>query len=155
ITGVTGFLGGHLAGHLADRGDTIVGLSRSGGWPAGSAERTGRIVRLEACDLVDADDGRLVELLRKKAPEAVYHLAAQANPRASLAAPRGPWLLNLVGTLNLLEAIRAAEIRPRVVLVGSGVSYGNPPPEHQPVREDCPLRPNNPYAASKAAADLL
>jgi GDP-4-dehydro-6-deoxy-D-mannose reductase len=45
--------------------------------------------------------------------------------------------------------------KPRVIVVSSGVCYGNPDPSHIPVREDCPLRPNNPYAASKAAADLL
>ncbi len=39
--------------------------------------------------------------------------------------------------------------------MGTGVSYGNPAPEHLPVNESCPLRPNNPYSASKAAADLL
>ena len=57
----------------------------------------------------------------------------------------------------MLEAVRASGLRPgpRVVLVGSGVCYGNPPPEHMPVGEGCPLRPNNPYSASKAAADLL
>lgn len=154
ITGVTGFVGRHLAGHLAERGDTIVGLSRTGRW-TGDPGPLGRLVRLEACDLADAGTEPLVALLRRKAPEAVYHLAAQANPRASLADPRGTWLQNLVGTLNLLEALRAADLHPRVVLVGSGVSYGNPPPEHQPVTESCPLRPNNPYAASKAAADLL
>jgi GDP-4-dehydro-6-deoxy-D-mannose reductase len=69
--------------------------------------------------------------------------------------PRGTWALNLGGTLNLLEAVKASGLRPRVVLVGSGVCYGNPAPEHLPVNEGCPLRPNNPYSASKAAADLL
>ena len=57
--------------------------------------------------------------------------------------------------MNLLEAVKASGLKPRVVLVGTGVSYGNPAPEHLPVHESCPLRPNNPYAASKAAADLL
>ena len=57
--------------------------------------------------------------------------------------------------MNLLEAVKASGQKPRVILVGSGVCYGNPAPEWIPVREDCPLRPNNPYAASKAAADLL
>jgi GDP-4-dehydro-6-deoxy-D-mannose reductase len=51
--------------------------------------------------------------------------------------------------------VKASGQKPRVILVGSGVCYGNPPPELIPVREDCPLRPNNPYAASKAAVDLL
>lgn len=154
ITGVTGFVGRHLAEHLAERGDAIIGLSRHGQWPR-EAGAIARLVRLEACDLAAVDPADLAARLRPKAPEAVYHLAAQANPRASLDDPRGTWLQNLVGTLNLLEALRAAELHPRIVLVGSGVSYGNPPPEHQPVTESCPLRPNNPYAASKAAADLL
>jgi GDP-4-dehydro-6-deoxy-D-mannose reductase len=95
--------------------------------------------------------------LRRKQPEVIYHLAAQSNPHGSLADPRGTWALNLGGTLNLLEAVKAAGLTPgpRVILVSSGVCYGNPDPSHLPVTEDCPLRPNNPYAASKAAADLL
>jgi len=94
-------------------------------------------------------------LIARKQPEAIYHLAAQANPQASVADPRGTWALNLGGTLNLLEAVRATGLRPRLVLVSSGICYGNPAPEHLPVSESCPLRPNNPYAASKGAADLL
>ena len=72
-----------------------------------------------------------------------------------MADPRGTWALNLGGTLTLLEAVKASGLRPRVVLVGSGVCYGNPGPEQMPVAESCPLRPNNPYSASKGAADLL
>jgi GDP-4-dehydro-6-deoxy-D-mannose reductase len=69
--------------------------------------------------------------------------------------PRGTWTLNLGGSLNLLEAVKSSGQKPRVILVGSGVCYGNPPSQFIPVNEDCPLRPNNPYAASKAAVDLL
>src|SRR5262249_26222598 len=105
--------------------------------------------------LADVAEEELAGLIGRKQPEAIYHLAAQANPQASMADPRGTWALNLGGTLNLLEAVRRAGIKPRIVLVGSGVCYGNPAPEYLPVNESCPLRPNNPYAASKAAADLL
>ncbi|MDR3639485.1 MAG: GDP-mannose 4,6-dehydratase [Isosphaeraceae bacterium] len=154
VTGVTGFVGAHLAEHLAAEGDLVVGLSASGRWREGAGQAA-RQVRLERCDLADAEEEELVALIGRKQPEVVYHLAAQANPQASVADPRGTWALNLGGTLNLLEALKATGLKPRVVLVGSGVSYGNPNPEHLPVREDCPLRPNNPYAASKAAADLL
>jgi len=114
-------------------------------------------VRIESCDLADVDESHLSELLKRKQPDVIYHLAAQSNPHASLADPRGTWALNLGGTLNLLEGVKAAALvmRPRVILVSSGVCYGNPDAEHLPVKEDCPLRPNNPYAASKAAADLL
>ena len=154
VTGVTGFVGGYLVEHLIGSGDVVVGLSSSGRWPA-ELEHLARVVRLERYDLTDGEGTQLADLLGRKQPDVVYHLAAQANPQVSLADPRGTWALNLGGTLNLLEAIRASGTRPRVVLVGSGACYGNPGSEQIPVREDCPMRPNSPYAASKGAADLL
>jgi GDP-4-dehydro-6-deoxy-D-mannose reductase len=154
VTGITGFVGGHLTEHLLDSGDVVVGLSTSGRWPE-SLEPLARSARVEPCDLAAIPQADLTDLLVRKQPEAIYHLAAQANPQASVADPRGTWNLNLGGALTLLEAVRASGLKPRVVLVGSGVSYGNPAPEFLPVSESCPLRPNNPYSASKAAADLL
>jgi GDP-4-dehydro-6-deoxy-D-mannose reductase len=156
VTGISGFVGGHLCEHLAALEDLVVGISASGRWPSGLGH-LGRSARIERCDLLEIDEADLAELLRRKQPEVIYHLAAQSNPQGSIADPRGTWALNLGGALNLLEAVKAAalEPKPRVILVSSGVCYGNPAPEHLPVREDCPLQPNNPYAASKAAADLL
>ena len=154
VTGISGFVGGHLAEHLVAEGDLVVGVSASGKWPADLAH-VGRGARIERLDLIDADEETLVELLRRKQPEVIYHLAAQSNPQQSVSDPRGTWVLNLVGTLNLLEAVKASGLKPRVILVGTGTCYGDPSPEFIPVREDCPVRPNNPYAASKGAADLL
>jgi GDP-4-dehydro-6-deoxy-D-mannose reductase len=154
VTGISGFVGGHLAEHLIEQGDLVVGISASGRWPAELAH-LGNSVRIERFDLIDSGEAELAELLRRKQPEVIYHLAAQSNPQQSVSDPRGTWALNLGGTLNLLEAVKTSGLKPRVVLVSSGVCYGNPPPEFIPVREDCPLRPNNPYAASKAAVDLL
>lgn len=154
VTGVSGFVGGHLVEHLAAEGDLTVGLSLSGKWPKG-LEHLQRLARIEPFDLADGDESGLTDLLQRKQPEAIYHLAAQANPQASVSDPRGTWALNLGGTLNLLEAVKASGLKPRVLIVSSGVAYGNPAPEHMPVTESCPLRPNNPYSASKGAADLL
>jgi GDP-4-dehydro-6-deoxy-D-mannose reductase len=154
VTGISGFVGGHLAEHLINSGDLVVGLSTAGQWPP-ALEPLGRSVRIERCDLTEIPESDLADLLARKQPEVIYHLAAQANPQASVSDPRGTWASNLGGTLNLLEALKASTVPARVVLVGSGVCYGNPAPEHLPVTESCPLRPNNPYAASKAAADLL
>jgi len=156
ITGVSGFVGGHLAEHLLASNDQVAGISSSGRWPEDLAF-LGRSVRLERCDLTTVDQSELAENLKRKRPEAIYHLAAWSNPRTSLDDPRGTWALNLGGTLNLLEAVKEAGLSPspRIVLVGSGVCYGNPAPEDIPISERCPLRPNNPYSASKAAADLL
>jgi GDP-4-dehydro-6-deoxy-D-mannose reductase len=154
VTGISGFVGGHLAEHLVAEGDLVVGLSASGRWPAELAH-LGKLMRIERFNLVEQSEAELADLLRRKQPEAIYHLAAQSNPQGSLDNPRGTWSLNLGGSLNLLEAVKASGQKPRVVLVSSGVCYGNPPPGFIPVKEDCPLRPNNPYAASKAAVDLL
>lgn len=154
VTGISGFVGGHLVEHLAASGDQVAGISASGRWPKG-LECLSTLARIEACDLATTEVPALAEQIARNAPEVVYHLAAQANPQASVSDPRGTWTLNVLGTLSLLEAIKAAGIKPRVVLVGTGICYGNPPDGQNPVREDCPLRPNNPYAASKAAADLL
>jgi GDP-4-dehydro-6-deoxy-D-mannose reductase len=156
VTGVNGFVGGHLVDQLHEHGDVVVGLSLHTTWPPGR-ETLAQSVRLEPCDLATVGLEALTDLVGRKKPEAIYHLAAQSNPQASLADPQGTWSANLLGTLNLLEAVKAAKLTPlpRIVLVGTGVSYGNPAPEFLPVTEACPVRPNNPYAASKAAVDLL
>ncbi len=154
VTGISGFVGGHLAELLLANGDAVVGLSNSGRWPANLAHLADR-ARIEACDLAGASTGAMTERVARERPEVIYHLAAQANPQASVTDPRGTWALNLGGTLTLLEAVKASGLKSRVVIVGSGVCYGNPAPEQMPVSESCPLRPNNPYSASKGAADLL
>jgi GDP-4-dehydro-6-deoxy-D-mannose reductase len=154
VTGVSGFVGGHLAEHLVAEGDSVVGLSASGCWPPALVHLE-HSVRIERFDLVEESESNLTALLQRKQAEVIYHLAAQANPQGSLADPRGTWVLNLGGSLNLLEAVKSSGQQARVVLIGSGVCYGNPASEFIPVREDCPLRPSTPYAASKAAVDLL
>ena len=154
VTGVSGFVGGHLVEHLIAEGDSVVGLSASGRWPR-NLMYLENLVRIEAFDLIEQPEVALVELVRRKQPEVIYHLAAQSNPQGSMSDPRGTWSLNLGGSLNLLEAVKSSAQKPRVILVGSGVCYGNPDARFIPVTEDCPLRPNSPYAASKAAVDLL
>ncbi len=154
MTGVTGFVGGHLAEHLLASDDIVIGLSSSGRWPEG-LQFLARDVRLERCDLADGSSEELGELIARKQPEVIYHLAAQSNPQQSVSDPRGTWALNLGGTFNLLEAVRGAKSTAKVIIVSSGVCYGSPAPEFLPVTETCPLRPNNPYSASKGAADLL
>lgn len=155
ITGITGFVGCHLTRHLASCGDVVWGLSNSGVWPEEYRAELSRLARIDSMDLADSDCMEtLVEMLDRRQPEAIYHLAAQSNPQASMDDPRGSWAVNLGGTLNLLESVRASSINPRVVVVSSGVVYGNPAADRIPVREDCPEMPINPYSASKVAADM-
>jgi GDP-4-dehydro-6-deoxy-D-mannose reductase len=154
VTGASGFVGGHLVEHLAAEGDLIVGLSASGRWPKELAHLE-KLARIEPFNLLEQSEAALENLIARKQPEVIYHLAAQSNPQGSISDPRGTWNLNLIGSLNLLEAVRCSGQKPRVILVGSGVCYGSPEAKFIPVSENCPLRPNNPYAASKAAGDLL
>jgi GDP-4-dehydro-6-deoxy-D-mannose reductase len=129
VTGSAGFAGRHLLELLPD----AVAPSR------------------EELELLDAD--AVLAAVREAAPAAVFHLAALASVGRSWEAPVETLTENVAMTANLLEAVRREAPEAAFVLVGSGEVYG--PPERLPVDEDAPLRPQNPYAVSKAACDLL
>jgi GDP-4-dehydro-6-deoxy-D-mannose reductase len=152
ITGVTGFAGGHLAEALLARGETVIGVSRHAAWPRGWEHLAGR-VELCACDV--ADRATVEAALRAARPERVYHLAGYAQTARSFQEPDAAWAGNLGATRALYEAVERWGGRPRILFVGSGLVYGD---AREPCRlfdEECPLRPMSPYAASKAAADLV
>jgi GDP-4-dehydro-6-deoxy-D-mannose reductase len=134
ITGASGFVGRHLAAACAHAGDDVHGASRSGG-----------------VDLRDARAARAAVAAAR--PKVVYHLAAHAHVGASWEDPAGTLGENLAMAVNVLDAVRAEAPEAVVVAVGSGEAYGRP--EALPLSEEAPLRPRSPYAASKAAADLL
>ena len=102
-------------------------------------------------ELLDA--GAVRGALREAAPSVVFHLAALASVDRSWEAPAQTLTENVAMAANLLEAVRREAPGAAVVLVGSGEVYG--PPERLPIEEGAPLRPQNPYAVSKAACDLL
>jgi GDP-4-dehydro-6-deoxy-D-mannose reductase len=134
ITGASGFVGRHLAAACAAAGDSVHAAARATG-----------------TDLRDANAARAA--VAAAAPEVVYHLAAHAHVGASWKQPVATLQDNLAMTVNLLEAVRAEAPRAIVLAVGSGEAYGEP--SALPITEEAPLRPQNPYAASKAAADVL
>lgn len=145
ITGINGFAGTHLATHLQTRGEEVVGLVRERG--RGPAD----VVLVEA----DLRDGAAVErAVRQAAPSRIYHLAALTEVRASFEAAVETFAVNAAGTLNLLEAARHHAPSARVLVVSSSEVYGRGP-HPGPIHESRPLEPESPYAASKAAADLL
>jgi GDP-4-dehydro-6-deoxy-D-mannose reductase len=135
ITGAAGFVGGHLSSLAAARGAEVIGPPR------------------EELDLLDADAVRA--LVADARPDAVFHLAALASVGDSWRSPAETLDNNMHATLNLLEGMRASAPDAVVVVAGSGEEYGPVPAERLPVVESEPLRPQNPYAVSKAAADLL
>lgn len=152
VTGITGFVGGHLAeGLLARDGVELFGVSRRGDWPAEWRHLSGR-VGLSACDLCDLAE--VASVLTETRPEQVYHLAGYAHVGQSFREADAAWAGNLTATRSLYEAVVRWGGRPRILYVGSGMIYGDAEAAEQAHHEDAPLRPTSPYAASKAAADL-
>lgn len=103
---------------------------------------------------VDALDARAVRnVVARVQPDIVYHLAARAQVGRSWQEPAATLHENVAMTLNVLEAVRGEAPGATVVAASSGEVYGVP--ARLPADESAPLRPQNPYAVSKAAADLL
>jgi GDP-4-dehydro-6-deoxy-D-mannose reductase len=145
VTGAAGFVGAYLVETLLADGHQVFG-----GTPASHPPRNpGPEVRWLTLD-VTVDDS-IAEALRAARPDVVFHLAAQASVGDSFRDVLGTWEVNATGTLRLLHAVGTAA---RVVVVSSAEVYGGVPEAEQPLREDRPLRPVNPYAASKAAAEM-
>jgi GDP-4-dehydro-6-deoxy-D-mannose reductase len=153
LTGATGFAGGHLAEALAVQpGVELLGVSRGSDRPA-EWKQLNIKMRLRPCDFCNRT--AVAALLKDWRPDAIYHLAGYAQVGRSFREPDLAWEGNLSATRNLLEAVQEWGGSPRVVLVSSGLVYGQPLEMEQSCDEQALLRPDSPYAASKAAADLL
>jgi Nucleoside-diphosphate-sugar epimerases len=104
-------------------------------------------------DLVDLEGvKKKVEEVR---PDAVVHLAAQSDVPESFRSPRRTFEVNFYGTFNLLSALLDIQFKGRLLFVGSADAYGQVDETDLPIPEDLPLRPRNPYAVSKVAAEAL
>jgi GDP-4-dehydro-6-deoxy-D-mannose reductase len=149
VTGVTGFAGGYLAEALLDRGDAVVGIGRTATWPPALQHLAGK-VELLAADLCDA--AKIEAILRETRPECICHLAGYARTGRSFNEADAAWDGNLTTTRRLYEAAARWGSHARILFIGSGLIYGG---GDRPPDESASLRPASPYAASKAAADLL
>ena len=89
--------------------------------------------------------------MARRRPELVFHLAAQADVRVSVARPAFDATVNVVGSLNVLEGARQAEAERVVFAASGGTLYGEPAAEDLPVRESHPQQPLSPYGVSKKA----
>ncbi len=152
ITGITGFVGGHLAELLVPQGHTLVGLCRRGAWPVGLSHLSNQI-ELHAVDLIDSN--RIESILSQTRPDWVMHLAGYANPGKSYLEPDRCWHDNLFATRSLYDAIVRVGVRPRILFVSTGLIYGDPDDPDGMCDERTTLKPATIYAASKAAADIL
>jgi GDP-4-dehydro-6-deoxy-D-mannose reductase len=155
ITGLAGFAGRHLARLLLERGDELHGtIYRPEGRAALLASVPG--LREERLHPVDVNESQVVsDVIRRVEPDGVVHLAGLTFVPDSHADPGAFFRANVLGLIHLLAAVRRHRPSCRVVAVGSAAAYGLLERDDLPVTEGCPLRPVNPYGASKAAADLV
>ncbi len=148
ITGVTGFVGRHLAQVLStQKGVEIYGLRRPG-----SKKSAAKPVSLAACDVRDAK--KLTFVLKKIKPSRIFHLAAAASVSQSWQHPELTFQSNVDGTRCLLEAVKQVCPRARVLVASSAEVYGSCQNPRQKLTEASPLRPINPYAVSKIAQEF-
>ncbi len=183
ITGVTGMTGSHLAEYLLEMGgievfgtyrwrsrmDNLEGLRRAGrlrvigdNSPVASKGALESLLNqgtepaslhLVEGDITDAFSMKRVIAAVK--PDRIFHLAAQSYVPGSWSAPAETLHRNIIGQVNLLEAVREAELDPLIHIAGSSEEYGYVLPEELPVKESNPLRPMSPYGVSKVAQEML
>ena len=152
ITGITGFVGSHLAEFALAQGAQVFGSSRWRSKTENIDHLRDRIDLIE-CDLRDLSS--VQHLLGTSDPDLVFHLAAQSYVHASWHAPAETMNTNIISQVNLLEALRARRSTARFLVVGSSEEYGLVLEHELPINEANPLRPLSPYAVSKVAQDLM
>lgn len=152
ITGITGFVGSHLAEHLLANGDEVYGTTR---WRS-SLDNINNIKNSIKLVETDIRDSYSVEkAIRTVEPDVIFHLAAQSFVHTSFHAPQETLFTNIIGAVNLLEAVRTSKIDPVIQIAGSSEEYGLVKPEETPIKETNQLRPLSPYGVSKVAEDML
>ena len=158
ITGVTGFVGSHLADYILENFPEvkILGLAR---WrsPTDNIRHILNKISLQFGDLLDPFSLKTILLEHK--PDVIFHLAAQSYVTFSFLLPVATLNTNVIGTCNLLETVKELKIssnyNPIIHICSSSEVYGQVNKEDIPIKEDVPLRPASPYAVSKVAEDML
>ena len=157
ITGISGFVGSHLAELLLKETNwTIFGMVR---WRSPldniaaliPLANDGRRVRFVYADLDDSLSVR--DAVDEARPDYVFHLAGQSFPKTSFTAPVETLHTNVIGTVHLLDALRRHDAL--IHVCSSSEVYGRVPRHLLPINEDCPFHPASPYAISKVGADLV
>lgn len=148
ITGITGFAGSHLAERFVALGEEVHGFAFEEP-PYPNLAAIAQDVRIHRGDITSLDDLRAA--VGASDPDVVIHLAGQAVPALAARDPVGAVRVNVLGTAAVLSAVEGSGAA--LVVASSGDVYGAP--ERSPVNEDAPVHPENPYAATKVAAEAL
>ena len=156
ITGISGSGGSYLAEHIVNNHKEVEvhGIAR---WhsttSSNNLENISNNIKIHECDLNDFSS--ILHVLKLVKPDVIFHLASHANVRAGFITPLSVIQNNVMGTSNLYEAIRSADLDPTIQLCSTSEVYGQVDPLDIPIKESCPLRPTSPYAVSKTTQDHL
>jgi GDP-4-dehydro-6-deoxy-D-mannose reductase len=157
ITGITGFVGPHLANLLIENNHEVYGLVRASNGTETDIldvvpDKNYNQIKFLYGDFTDRES--INKVFKDNKFDGVYHLAAQSHPPTSFIDPRGTFETNAIGTVNIVEAI--AKYQPTCSLMNCSTSevYGAPAESTGSINEKFPVDPVNPYGVSKAAADL-
>ncbi len=153
IIGGAGFVGAYLVRHLKnDLGQDVVVTKM----PREQIKVDGVDMNsIQVCDLDILQKESIVALFREIRPDYIYHLAAQSSVSVSWKNPALTVDVNVKGGVNILEALRELEDKPRVLFIGSGEEYGHILPGETPIKEGNVPRPGNIYAATKVCQNML
>lgn len=148
VVGGGGFVGPYLVRHLKDELGYEVTVTKT---EKETLAMDGAVVK----NLDILDKNQISELLNEEKPDYLFHLAAQSSVAYSWKNPTLTVDVNIKGCVNLLEALKDADEKPRVLLIGSGEEYGHIKKDECPIIEDNVLRPGNIYAATKSCQNML
>ncbi|HEX6392454.1 MAG TPA: NAD-dependent epimerase/dehydratase family protein [Acidimicrobiales bacterium] len=157
VTGGAGFIGSNLVDRLLAEGNTVdvVDNLSTGSLANLSDARKAKLGRLSFHQL-DVRSPDLIELMNRCRPDVVFHLAAQADVRVSVADPAFDADVNIIGSLRMLEGARSSGAQKVVFASSGGTIYGDPDPSDLPVKESHAQTPISPYGvAKKAVSDYL
>lgn len=152
ITGIAGFAGSHLAEYLISKSVSTYGFIHPK-HPSNNLEKIEDKLNIIECNILDKNS--LLHSLKNNEFDYIFHLAAFSSPPKSFENPKETLENNIIGQLNLLEALAKIKSNAKILVVGSADEYGNIDPKNLPVNESAPLNPASPYAVSKVAQDLL
>ena len=149
ITGVSGFVGGYLCEQLLQNDYEVFGTKLEQEAVPASLPR----IPIMDVNLLNKEDVKLV--INEYKPDVIFHLAAQSSVGLSWKNPNLTFDVNVKGTIQLLDEIRESNKNCRLLLIGSSEEYGKVQPNETPINEQQPLRPGNPYAASKISQEFI
>lgn len=157
VTGITGFLGPHLAQKLIKNGHEVYGLLRG---TRGSEQEIKDLLTDEEFDKITFIYGDLIhfrtmdKMFKDYTFDVVFHLAAQTHPPTSFKDPIGTWEANVMGSINLMTCMSDHQPNCHFIFCSTVEVYGNEGMDERKIRETNTIWPANPYGASKCAIDL-